>query len=488
MPEEKGLDFTVENVGGVSRIDIKLYPGVNVLRGRNACGKTTTLRAISRASGGKDKVEVRDGSPRGHVRGPGVLLTLTKAKTIGNVAKAEFVMGLVSPIETLINPGYKDSETNAKHRLSALLELFPVQVTKKHMETLLADAEPGIKGIVEERRPDTQGFDLLAASEVLRKFIHAEALEAERKTEQSKGRIETLRESKRSEEKRLDPKLVGGRDLAPVDQLEAGIEKLTRDAERAEIQHKAKCQLESQQEQVRSEIGKEKPDPERIYVEVEKLRCEEERLRGQLAGVVGLRNGLDARLKDEQEALKQWERAQEILSQPVEGPTQDDITSLNGQLADDRYLLDQARIIASCTQAESKIHTALADYGESEKMAKALRSAATGIPKRLQEIFAEEGLGGLSIVGGRLAVMENGELKDFETRQSDGQRIKIALDLAVKACPEMFLPVSGAFYAALDPANKKNFHKISREKLLYVLTEEAADGDIRIEHESAVSS
>ena len=49
----------------------------------------------------------------------------------------------------------------------------------------------------------------------------------------------------------------------------------------------------------------------------------------------------------------------------------------------------------------------------------------------------------------------------------------------------MLLPVSGAFYGALDPANKESFKKISREKLLYVLTEEPAEGDLRIEHEVA---
>ena len=69
MTEE--MLFEISNVNGVREAKITLKPGVTILSGKNGAGKTKAIEAITRAAGGKTKLEASDGVEEGSVRGPG---------------------------------------------------------------------------------------------------------------------------------------------------------------------------------------------------------------------------------------------------------------------------------------------------------------------------------------------------------------------------------------------------------------------------------
>ena len=45
------LDYSIDDIGGIEHLDVVLKIGVNVVRGANAAGKTSAIRAIAKAQG-----------------------------------------------------------------------------------------------------------------------------------------------------------------------------------------------------------------------------------------------------------------------------------------------------------------------------------------------------------------------------------------------------------------------------------------------------
>ena len=45
--EQKVLDYEIDDVGGVEHLTLQLRPGVSVLRGKNAIGKTSAIQAVT---------------------------------------------------------------------------------------------------------------------------------------------------------------------------------------------------------------------------------------------------------------------------------------------------------------------------------------------------------------------------------------------------------------------------------------------------------
>ena len=71
-----GIDVRISNLGGITSAELRLEPGVNVLTGANGAGKTSAMRAVSRALGADVPVEVRDGADHGSVEAGGARLVV----------------------------------------------------------------------------------------------------------------------------------------------------------------------------------------------------------------------------------------------------------------------------------------------------------------------------------------------------------------------------------------------------------------------------
>lgn len=475
--------FKIENVGGIERAELTLIPGVNVLRGRNAIGKTSAMRAIVRAQGGGGELERRDGAARGLVEGPGVKLTI--GKVVRATGQAELSLADLSPLATLIDPGIKDPEAAARARIRALAELLRVPVDDSTLDAL-CQGDAALRGWLEQTCQDEAIDDLLTASEKLRGYAHGLARTWETKAENAQGRAQAARTG---EEVALGE--IGGPtrlvDLSPQDARAALIEG-SRQYERLEAECNGRERLEVQQAKLRETIG-ERPDWEGLERKLresqgtlESLMEELRLLEGKIAGTRQRIEGLTKEGREARARAEQWDRAQEILSRTPEGPTREELALSKVRLvhrAEEELELAQhsaAYRAAEATRQEAE-ETRMTATHEAER----LRGLAADLPAVLGQILASAGAEGITVADGRLCAMVGGVVVDWERRLSDGERISRALDLAVKVY-EGVVPLSDAFWMRLDPANRAHLAAEAQARGLFVLTEEPADGELRVEH------
>jgi hypothetical protein len=119
-------EITLKNIGPIQQLEIPLPEGggVVVLRGSQGSGKSTALRAIEAAAGGKpDGVSLRDGATRGSVEFCGATLSVTKSRTSRRGAlQVETIEGKYD-IGALVDPQIKDPERADAARIKQLIAL-----------------------------------------------------------------------------------------------------------------------------------------------------------------------------------------------------------------------------------------------------------------------------------------------------------------------------------------------------------------------------
>lgn len=491
MTEQEGLEFTIENVGGIERATLVLKPGVNCLRGVNGSGKTSAMKAIKRAQGGGGELERRDGSARGTVTGPGV--TLKVGKVVRTTGEAELSLADTYPLSMLIDPGLKDSDAAARARVRALVELLQIGVSDETLGILTAGDHDAAKWMLEAVRSESID-DLLDANERLRGHLHSRARSHETEAAEATGRAKAAKE--RREATLAD--LGGPEKLVDmiVDDALAAVSEGGRNYERAEALCGARAKLEKQQEDLRETLG-ERPDEtpakkeaNRTALKAAELKVEIEELEKRAAALEAERKGLIEASKaaaGQQEELRQfaerWDEAQEILAKTPEGPTREELTGLKVQHIDQpKEHLEMARKSDAVRTAEIDRMQAQQQAEAAEAEAKRLRDLAGDLPNRLGEILAVAGAKDITVVDGRIQALVDGNPVDWEKRLSDGQRISRTLDIFVRTQGEdVVAPIDDEFWMRLDPEARRQFAAIALKKGIFVLTEEPADGELRVE-------
>lgn len=487
-PEEH--TYKIENILGIEKAELTLKPGVNVLRGRNATGKTSAMRAIVRAQGGGGELERRDGTMRGTVEGPGVKLTVGKVvRTAKDEDVAELGLADMAPLSRLIDPQIKDSDAAARARIRALVELLGVPVDDHAIQTLCVGDQQYVKWLtraVQEEDID----DLMAASERLRSKMHSDAREFESLADEAGGVFKASKERADVILSGLEGKLT---EVTP-DEARTNLVEESREYERAVAQSEARQTLESRQASLRETMG-ERPDVSQAtaardektqeYNDLLRQRHEAEktvaRLQGEVSFAASAQQLTIDREKELIEAAKHWDEAQELLAKQPEGPTPAEAAQLKVTLVEAaEKTLDWATKSQGHREADAERMSARDACENNQRAAEALRNRAKRIPGQLGQILTEAGAEGITVVDGRLQALEKGKPVDWERRLSDGQRIQRALDIAVKVYDGV-VPLSDAFWMALDPVNRKHLAKEAAARGLYILTEEPASGGLRVE-------
>lgn len=459
--------FVIENVGGIGKVSLTLRHGVCVLSGRNAAGKTSAFKAIARAQGGDVEIERRDGSERGIVTGPGVRLVLGRvAKRTG---ETEIELADISPLSQLIDPGLKDTDAAARSRVRALVEMLALRVDDEAIATLCGGNADLSKWLVAEVQSESIE-DLLVAAEKLRMHAHALARFEEQRAAECSGRAAACADRARE----LREALGGTMPRESIAEANAALVDGSRQYERAVAQVDAREKLEAQQAEIRTTLG-ERPDPEaeaegvRICEdEVERAAAEVMRLTALLAGARAAHSAatkaLEAQRKaaaEAERAAQAWDRAQEILARTPEGPTRDELAPLKVRLVDQAgQRLQLARTAEEYHAAETERSAQDATRAAAAREAERLRQAALAIQGRLGELLTRAGAPGLTVIGGRLHAIKDGQPVDFERRLSEGQRVRAALDVAAHAYAGRVVPLSGHFWMALDPEAKREFARL----------------------------
>jgi hypothetical protein len=479
------LKFAIENVMGIERAELILKPGVNVLTGRNAIGKTSAMLAIVRASGGGGELERRDGAARGVVEGPGVRLTI--GKVVRTTGAAELSLADVSPLSRLIDPGLQSSEAAARARIRALIDLLQLPVDDAACDAL-CQGDESLRGWLAETVQEEAIDDLMTASEKLRGQAHSRAREAESVAERCEGEA-----SAAGQQASAALETLGGHehlvDISPADARAALIGD-ARQFERLEAQCEGREQLEARQAELRATIG-ERPDWEAAEKVTEEAKANLAKLLGQFRlleekiSIARTQVTDHADLAQRLRALAdRWDRAQEILQREPEGLTR-------GELATERKrLIVESEERLRLAGASHSYRTAMAVQVAATEAksiaavrAESLRELASSIPAVLGALLSIAGAGEVTVIGDRLHALIDGEPVDWERRLSDGQRIRLALDIAARVYDGV-VPLDDVYWGALDPANRAEFAKLAQERGLYVLTEQASDGPLRVESET----
>lgn len=487
----KPLDFSIHNVSGIAEFAFRLVPGVNVLLGPNGAGKTSALRAVSRACGAQVPLEVRDGETVGTVEGPGVTLRIGKVVKASGLAEVSLADG--GPLADLIDPGIADQKARASARLRALLRLAPMPLTDEVIGTL-ADADPEITGRAMRRVRDELVTDLLEAAEIVRLESHSAKRNELEQADTATGRAQ-------AHDLHADEAMrkLGGQDRILEDvtpeEAEAQANDLSRLFEATRIKAKARQDLEAQQAEVRESLG-EKPDPSRFDDDLQ-LRSDalaaadqesrdlERRLAQIKERMAGIRQDRDRLLEmrqREEDRLRTWERQAEILERPVEGPKPEDVEAARLRLESARDRVTRARHSADWQRNRAASREAAQQASDHRKRAEQLDALATSVRERLGQLLQSTAAEGLTVVDGRLAARgEDGTVRDFETRLSDGQRIAVSLKVASRAYRGSVVPLDGRYWTALDPVARQHFASEAVAQGLIVLTEQPADGELRVE-------
>lgn len=495
----KPLDFHVENMGGIERTDVRLFAGVNEFEGPNGAGKTSIIESLGALHGLPSTIEVLDGAEEGRVSGNGLSLTIRKVRSASGRAEVEIQGG--DDLAELIDGGrYADEKARAKARVRALLRIQRLPVTAEAIEILAVDPAVAERALTEIR--DNLIDDMLDAAEKVRRVGHAEAKASEDRAAElaatANVRLDQAREALAA---------IGGEaalvDVAPGD-AEANAQRLRDSVAVARADCRRRQDLEAQQAEIRATLG-ERPDAkafdakrtdaardvDELEAGIAKLTAEAERIAQQisaarvaLAETKGLRDRIDAKIRETHEAAAEWDRRYGLLGRAVEGPLPSEVEAMERSANAAGLTAKRALGSAEYRSARTAAMEAQSLADEAATRAEFLRTVATTVQDRLGKLLNGTDSDGLTIdSNGRLCVVEGGKLFDFEKRRSEGQQIVAALRFVAKRNPSKLVPLSGAFWQALQPKAQREFAALARELGLYVVTERASDREgIAVNH------
>jgi hypothetical protein len=482
--------FEVENVGCVQKLSGIFRPGVNVFKGLNGAGKTICVQAVMRGLGEKQPVEPRDGAAEGRVRVGGALLRVSKS--ISRKGEVKIALADVSPVSRLIDPQIKDEEARGRARIRALVELLAVEITEERLAHLCGGDEEMSGWFMSEAAHKEE--NLMEAAEMLRRESHSIARQQEGIRDEATFK---LRAADDVCKEILDH--LGGEQRLVRETPEAARGQLieaSREYERLRAGCDAREDLEERQERIRATLG-ERPEPDSKLEEiaeheakVKELIRREEVLEAELAKVRSERDdAVDAyslaqeKRRELQEARALWDERQAILNEEATGATRAEVAEFKVKHLDEaERMTERANLSETYWNRKEDAGGARQRAQQADERATQLRQLADEIPTRLGEILADAGAPGLTVAGGRLAAIRNdGSTVDFDTRLSDGQRVRVAFDIAL-ACKVGAFNLSPTFWQCLDPENKAHMAELAAERKLFVFTEEPAKGELRVEH------
>ena len=476
-----GQAFHIENINGVTDFRVNIDgPGVLVATGWNGVGKSSAISAILAASGDKGATaEPTDGIAKGKVTmGEGVVFAVGSRR----VHTGQPAIRLISAgsIGTLIDPQLVDEDRAAQARVRAVTQLMPMPADAAARVELTAN-DPELMTHIEHDPAE----DALLLAESVRNKANEMALAQEKKALAKAGEMQTYE------------KLIG--ELGTVD-FEAGdfdeVKALADAAiNRSQVMaHTAteRSKLERQQAEIRQTLG-ERPDSAPLVAKIDQYAAEIAEIDRQLTILRGIHQETVRERVRLDEAARRWDAQAEILKRPVEGPSLDEAEAARVEAEALAGRLQRASVLSQAQAYMQEHVNAERVKHEAELRAKALRDIARGTSDALGRLLERRGLPGLSIVEGRLCVKEGDTVKDFDKRLSFGQRVRVALGIALAGIDVQsvehrttgnrlpVLPLEPNFWTALDPAKRAEVAQIAKERGVCLITEQPGEGALRFE-------
>lgn len=474
------INVEIQNVNGVRDLCFNLgEPGVYVLRGKNGAGKTSAINAVMAAAGARDAVaEPTDGQESGQVLVGGVRMVVG-ARRLTTGAPSIHLADSAS-LGAFIEPGLRDEKAGNKRRIEALLRMVPIPADDAAKKELTANDLP-FASTVRGYFPDalTLGIEIARAA-------NAEALALEKEAAKHQGEVDVyVRE--------INSKVIP-MSVFPLDVATARCNEAKAKAAIAESQAKAREELVRQQNQIKATIG-ERPDVRAALADRDQKVQAVKDLQLQLALAKHALEAAIAKVAHAQKTAMEWDAQSEILRRPIEGPTLKQAEELKQLAVVAEKDLENARAAAEFREKQQRMADAKQASDAALGRAEHYRKMAKRVPYALGRLLERAGIPGLSIdEKGILCVQaEDGSMKPFADRLSFGQRVRLALDLSLQAHKQRAgsmpctLQLEPEFWLALDAAHRAEVVAQAKALGVYVLTEEPAEGELRVENASMAS-
>lgn len=483
---ERTIDIT--NTGPIGHVSIPIPSdgGVVVLRGGNGSGKSTAIdavNALTREGRVAPKARVREGQLAGAVEGLGrrIKIGLQRNSVLGEL-EVDAISDNVD-VARLVDPGLKDPEAADRARVRAALLLARIGVDVRPFAELLG-SEDALRQFC--RSESLAATDPVEMAQRIRADLHAAALAREKEAAQRETQSATIRET-------IDGDVISETDGEAVraEQHEAIMARtqLTMRAEQAKEAARqraaaeraiAECKEGISVTDAEEGVRAAKANASLLDGEVARAREFLAAAQQQLAVAREQEKACEAQLAASRQLAETIRRAKAALAEirDVQAPTSDEFA------AADKRVIESAAALAAAIHAEAA-RTKLAEadrYAEEAAQhrvdAEALRQAARGTDGVLAEMLAKVAPAGLTISDARLVLTLPDGTRKFYADLSDGERWKIALDLAIDALGDArVLAISQLAWEGLDIDARRAIDEHARQRQTVIVTAEA-DHDV----------
>lgn len=464
--------ITLKNIGPIENVTIPIPEegGVVVLRGRNGCGKSTALDAIQTAITGKGKPPLRDKAAKGEVAAGGVSLTVAKSvRRSGELVVTSLDSRL--SVADLVDPGIVDPLRADASRIKALVNLSRAEIF------------PGdLHGFPDNLTGDLNLADPVAAMAELKKRLDIGAREYEKLAKDAAAKASALLESagepgELPDEGALQAALSDAHRRADRlnDQTQQAAAAQSRAAaaraKLATIERFDTAELQRQLTQTSDELDAQRDTAQRLK---EQYNAAVERYK-ELAAARSL---LHAQFESAQQAAAL--RAQlesQIAESLIPAPPPEQIADARAALETAMQAMTAAAQARAAQQTRAKGSELSAEAQRLEEESNGLRRKARQTEEILSEIIADLGCP-LRCLDGRL-VTDTARGPTYYSDLSEGERWKLALDIAVQALGERgLLVVPQAAWEGLDPDNRALIAAHAKQAGVVIITAECDTGDL----------
>ena len=470
-------EIEINNVQAITHLKFEIPEGggVVLLRGKNGCGKSTALQAISEAAGGKKTgLTARDGTKVGTIEAPGVRLRVARSTIKTGELEFDSIEGRF-PLADLVDPGFKDPEACDRTRTKALIQLTGVEPNLDLFQEIegFSEASKNISASPED------GLGMAAALklevEKLARSAEESAADATSRSkvlwEQSEGLDSTI---ERDGERLRDASEQAIRDLAEV----------KRTAQLREEQRKQWLACKSQLDKMATSTLSIESIEGKINWWETRARETQDEIETLKTKLADSKSNLTL-WQNEMKHAQQVEKSQRELRAVVDAG---EPMLIHGRYINEKFVaVETARHNEQAGEVQRKKHidraTAIRFADDATRHAdwgKQYRAGAARIDGILSEQINKLGVD-LAVMDGRL-YYDTSRGPTLYHELSDGERWRIALDIAIDvAGANGLLSIPQKSWEALDPANQLAIHEHCKRRGAVIVTAAAADGELRAE-------
>lgn len=464
--------ITLKNIGPIENVTIPIPAegGVVVLSGRNGCGKSTALDAIQTAITGKGKPPLRDKATKGEVHAAGVSLTVAKSvRRSGELVVTSLDSRL--SVADLVEPGIVDPIRADASRIKALVNLSRAEIF------------PGdLHGFPDNLTGDLNLADPVGAMAELKKRLDIGAREYEKLAKDAAAKASALLESAGEpgpvpDEAALQAALSAAQRRADRlnDQAQQAAAAHARaaaaQAKLATIQRADPDLLQRQLDQANEAAMAERDTAQRLK---EQYNAAVERYKERTAAQSLLQAQLDAA---QQSAVLRAQLESQIAESLIPAPTPEEIAAARAAHESAMQAIHAAAHARAAAQARAQGESHAAEAQRLEEESNLLRRKARQTEEILSEIIADLGCP-LRCLDGRL-ITNTARGPTYYSDLSEGERWKLALDIAVKALGERgLLVVPQAAWEGLDPDNRNLIANHAKQSGVVIITAECDTGEL----------